>query len=112
MLRATADTLMMVDDNHRVLLYSFKGENKGRLFGGYAVLSRDGKKLCVESEPGRVRVFDAATLRELHEFTFGSQIVTANFAADGKRLLVLTDDETAVVLDVAVKAEPTAVSTK
>jgi hypothetical protein len=112
LLRATADTLMMVDDNHRVLLYSFKGDNRGRLFGGYAVLSRDGKKLCVESEPGRVRVYDAATLREEHEFTFGSQIVTANFAVDAKRLFVLTDDETAFILDLAAKAEPVTASTK
>jgi WD40 repeat protein len=112
-MRATGDTLMLVDNNHRVMLYSIRGEPKGRLFGGYAVLSKDGSKLAVEREPGRVFVYDTVTLREADQFTFGGEIVTAQFSSDSSRLFVLTDDETAIVLNLADgKPEVTTVGAK
>ena len=112
-LRATASTLLAIDTNHRVTLYSLKGEQKGRMFGGYAVLSSDGSKLAIEREPGRLLLYDAATLKEADEFTFGGEIVTAQFSSDAKRLFILTDDETAIVLNLAGgKADASTVSAK
>ncbi|HVP43569.1 MAG TPA: M48 family metalloprotease [Terriglobales bacterium] len=97
---AAGSTLLMLDDQQRVLLYSLKGVRLGRLFGGDAGLSPDGSKVVVEREPGRLAVYDVAGLRQRDELTFGARVSFADFSPDGKRLIVLTDDQTVFVLDV------------
>ncbi len=97
---ASGSNLLMLDDQQRILLYSFKGQRLGRLFGGDAALSPDGSKLAVEREPGRLVLYDVAGLHQRDEFTFGARVSFADFSLDGKRLIVLTDDQTVFVLDV------------
>lgn len=91
----------MLDSQNRVLLYSIKGERLGRVFGGDVILSPDGSNMAVEQEPGRLALYDVAGVRKRDVLTFGARITFAQFTADSKRLVVLTDDQTLFVFDVA-----------
>lgn len=92
---ASGDTVVMVDSNNRICLYSFKGEKEGCLFGGNVALSPDGRRLCVEREPGRLILYDIEKLRELDEMTFGSRVAHVNFTDDSSQFVVVTADQTA-----------------
>ena len=95
--QAAGDTVAMVDSNNRISLYSYKGVKKGRLFGGAVALSPDGRRLCVEREPGRLVLYDAEKLTQLDEMTFGSRVAFVEFTADSQKFVVLTADQTAFV---------------
>jgi WD40 repeat protein len=94
---AAGGTVAMLDNDNRVSLYSYKGEKKGRLFGGHVALSLDGNWLCVEREPGRLILYNVARLRELDEMTFGSRVSYVGFTPDSSQFVVLTADQTAYV---------------
>jgi hypothetical protein len=94
---AAGGTVAMLDSDNRVALYSYKGEKKGRLFGGNVALSLDGNSLCVEREPGRLILYDVERLRELDEMTFGSRVSYVGFTPDSAAFVVLTADQTAYV---------------
>lgn len=96
---AYGDRVVFVDSNSRLLIYSLKGERKGRLFGRQATLAKSGDVICLEREPGRLALYDLASLHKRDEFTFPSPLSYASFSDDGKRLLVLTDDQNVYVLD-------------
>ena len=94
---AAGGTVAMLDSVNRVSLYSYKGERKGRLFGGNLALSPDGNWLCVEREPGRLILYDAERLRALDEMTFGNRVSFVGFTPDSSQFVVLTADQTAYV---------------
>ena len=96
---ASGGIVAMIDSNNRTLLYSYKGERKGRLFGGSAALSLDGRRICLEQEPGRLALYDIATLRELDEMTFPERVEYAGFSADQRHLVVMTADQTVYVFE-------------
>jgi hypothetical protein len=70
--------------------------NKGRLFGGKAALSPDGRRICLEQEPGRLALYDVDQLRRLDEMTFPERVVYSGFS-DDRRLVVMTADQTVYV---------------
>jgi WD40 repeat protein len=94
---AAGGTVAMLDSHDRVSLYSYKGERKGRLFGGNLALSLNGNWLCVEREPGRLILYDVERLRTLDEMTFGSRVSYVGFTPDSSQFVVLTADQTAYV---------------
>lgn len=94
---AAAGIVAMIDSHNRTLLYSFKGERKGRFFGGEAALSPDGHRICLEQEPGRLALYDIDSPRELDQMTFPERVVYAGFSADNRHLVVMTDDQTVYV---------------
>ncbi len=94
---ATSGTVAMLDSNKRASLYSYTGEKKGRLFAFYAAVSHDGKRLCIEREPGRLVLYDIEGLKEVDEMTFGSRVSYVGFTPDSSQLVVLTADQTAYV---------------
>ena len=96
---AAGATMAILDNDNRVSLYSYKGERKGRLFGGHVALSLDGNRLCVEREPGRLILYDVTRMRELDEMTFGSRVAYVGFTPDSSQFVVLTADQTAYVFD-------------
>lgn len=59
----------------------------------------------MENEPGKLALYNLAaskeTLEPVQQFVFRSPASFAEFSADGKRLFVLTAEQTAFVLDVA-----------
>ena len=44
-------------------------------------------------------VYDLHTLKQSNEFYFASSVSAALFSGDGKRLFVLTNDQTVFILD-------------
>jgi hypothetical protein len=96
---AAGSTLLMLDDQRRVHLYSYKGTRIGTLFGGAATLSPEGA-VAVEREPGRLELYGGTDLRQGDELTFGSGVAFFGFTTDGKNLVVVTDDQTVFVIDV------------
>jgi WD40 repeat protein len=91
---AAGDWAIVSDTQNRILIYSLKtGELSGRVFGADATVSLTNKLLCVENEAGKLAVYDLETLTKRDEFVFSSPISMLRFSADGRRLFVLTDNQ-------------------
>ncbi len=102
---SAGDLLLISDTENRVLVYSLAdGEQKGRFFGGSPAASKAAGLLSVENERGQLAVYDLATMAKRDQFTFTSPVSLTRFSPDGKRLFVLTANQTAYVLNM----EPTA----
>jgi WD40 repeat protein len=100
------DWVVISDTQNRVLVYSLSsGEQKGRFFGGNSTIAKSSGLLCVENERGQLTVYDLATMQKRDQFIFSSPVSLAQFSADGKRLFVLTANQTAYVLDVAAQKQ-------
>lgn len=99
---AAGDTVIVTDSNNRVLVYSLKeGKQLARTFGDSPSISPDGKLLAIENDDGVISILEAATLRKHHELHFAHEIALTDFSTDGKRLFVLTRDQTAYMLDLS-----------
>jgi len=102
---AAGDYVVIADTQNRVLVYSLStGEQKGRVFGSRAVIGgMDGQSaglMCVENERGKLTVYDLTSLGKRDEFTFTHPVSLTTFSQDGKRLFVLTANQSAYVLNV------------
>jgi hypothetical protein len=103
---AVGDSVLLTDNRNRVLVYSLKtGELKGRVFGAYAAVSEVSKLLCVENERGRLIVYDLESMEKRDEFGFPTRISMLRFDKTGRRLFVLTHEQTVYILDVAALAK-------
>jgi WD40 repeat protein len=99
---AVGDWLVVTDNLNRVLLYSIsKGEQKAKWFGYRPQISLNGEHLCLANGRGHLVIYDLHTLKQTKEFSFANRISAYLFSEDGKRLFVLTNDQTAFILDVA-----------
>ena len=99
---AAGDWVIITDTQNRVLVYALKtGEQKGRAFGSYATVSLANNLLCVENETGKLAVYDLNTMEKRDEFVFSSPISMLRFSQDGRRLFVLTVNQTVYLLDVS-----------
>lgn len=99
---AAGDSVIITDTRNRVLVYSLStGEQKGRVFGGYATVSPVSKLLCVENETGKIAVYDLESMEKRDEFSFSNPISMLRFSRDGSRLFVLTIAQTVYILDAA-----------
>ncbi len=96
------DWVVIADSQNRVLVYALStGAQAGHVFGSRVSIGAAAGLLCVENGPGRLRLYDLATLRLRDEFTFAHAVSMSAFTPDGRRLLVLTADQVAYVLDVS-----------
>ena len=103
---AVGDSVIVTDSQNRVLIYSLQtGEQKGRVFGGYATVSTATKLLCVENETGKLAVYDLESLEKRDELSFSSPISMLRFSHDGRRLFVLTVAQTAYIIDTSAIAK-------
>jgi hypothetical protein len=75
-------------------------EEKGHFFGSYPIVSTSGL-LALDSEKRELNIYDLATAKQLRQCVFAEPVVLKAFSMDGKRLLVLTSDQTVYLLDVA-----------
>lgn len=99
---ASGDWVMVADTENRILLYSLKsGEQKARVFGDYATVSPDRKLLCVTNETGKMNIYRLADMQSLEQFVFASSVSVVEFTEDGKKLIVLTSNQTAHVFDIS-----------
>lgn len=97
---AVGEWIVISDSENRVLVYSLKtGEERGKAFGGRAAVARATGLLSVENERGQLTIYDLRTMAKRDTYTFPVPVSLARFSADGKRLFVLTANQTAYVLD-------------
>ena len=98
---ARGDRLLVSDSLNRVLVYSMaSGELKGYVFGDKPIISADGRRLAVSTGTGRFAVFDLDTLQRLTELRFRHEVPFAALSPDGSRLLAITADQQALVVEV------------
>jgi WD40 repeat protein len=110
---AVGDWLVVTDNLNRVLLYSVStGEQRAKWFGYGPRISRTGDRLCLSNGRGHLAVYDLHTLKQITEFSFTSRISGNLFSGDGKRLFVLTNDQTGYVLDVSAQSSAATSSQK
>jgi WD40 repeat protein len=110
---AAGDLLVVTDNRNRVLLYSISaGEQKAKWFGYRPQISRNGDRLCLANGRGKLAVYDLRTLKQTNEFLFADRVSADLFSEDGKRLLVLTNDQTSFILEVTGGSTGTVASTK
>jgi hypothetical protein len=93
--------LTFTDNNHRVLVYNMQGKRVGRFFGRKPAVSTTSGMLAIEREPGRLSIYDLASLTKRDELTFNASVEYAQFSADGKRLAILTEQQQVYVVDVS-----------
>jgi len=85
-----------------VLVYSLStGTQIGRAFGNDTAVGAETGLLSVENASGQLTLYDLATMTKKDEFTFTSYVAYAVFSPDGRKLFVLTGNQTAYVLDVS-----------
>lgn len=102
---ASGDRVVVTDNLNRVLVYSLAtGEQKGRAFGNYAAVSDALSLMCVENERGKIAVYDLSTMEKRDELIFSHPVSMLRFSGDGRRLLVLTSNQTVYVMDAAALA--------
>jgi len=106
---AAGDWLVVTDNLNRVLLYSAStGERKAEWFGYHPEISRNGEWLCLANGRGHLVTIDLRTLKQTSDLSFANHVSAYTFSGDGKRLLVLTDDQTVFVFDAAAGSATTA----
>ncbi|MBV9957941.1 MAG: M48 family metalloprotease [Acidobacteria bacterium] len=94
------DWVVVIDSQNRVLVYSLStGQLKQRFFGDRAAISPAENLLCVENEPGKLIIYDLNSGEKRDEFSFSSRVSLIQFAG-GKRLFVLTANQTAYLLGI------------
>ena len=92
--------VILRDDNNRVLVYSLKDGNlQHRFFGATAALNPRGNQIAVENYPGELTVYDLATGNIYARLRFKTAAVFTRFSLDGKRLLVVTAEQSAYAFD-------------
>jgi WD40 repeat protein len=109
---ATADCLVIADNQNRVLVYSFEGEPKGTIAGHSPEVSSKSDLLTVRTEPGELELYDLANAKQRTAYDFDSPVACNGFSADGKRFVVLTSDQVIYVLDPTAKAATNNVAAK
>jgi len=94
-----------------VILYSItSGKELGHVFGSAPAVSSTGGVYAVSSSEADVLVYGLADSKLRREYRFPVSVAFKKFSADGKKLFVLTRDQTAYVLDLnAVKEQPSGV---
>ncbi len=99
---AVNDWVIISDTQNRVLIYSLAtGEKKGQMFGGSPAVAPTSGLMCVENSSGQLTVYDLATMQKRDEFTFSHPVSLTRFSPDGKKLFVLTANQTAYTLDLS-----------
>ncbi len=99
--KAVGDWLVVEDNHNRVLLYSLStGEQVGRWFGYRPQVSLNGQRLCLANGRGHLIVYDLQSLKQIDDLYFSNSIVAHLFSADGSKLFVLTNEQTAFEFDV------------
>ena len=100
-----ADWAAVQTSSDRVLLYSMStGAGRGHLFGSKPALSEAGNLLTVISSPETLVLYDLPELRVRTQYNFPAPVAMNAFSGDGKRLFVLTRDQTAYILDLTAHA--------
>jgi hypothetical protein len=97
---SVGDFLICVKDEARVTVYSLSaGEIQSRLFGRYVSASA-ATGLLAAADGNHLRLYDLKTGTKKDEYSFSEVPVYTHFSGDGKRLLILTAEQSLFVMDV------------
>jgi len=96
------DAMVLIKDGVRVSLYSLvDGQLKTHLVGVTPSVSAESKLLALDLGSGRLGIYDSNSGVKLDQQFFPDEIAYTHFSSDGKRLFVLTEHQSAVILDVS-----------
>ena len=96
------DWVVVTDSQNRVRIYSLStGKQLGTVFGAFATINSNSRLLCVENERGQLTIYDLASMEKRDQLTFSNPLSMIRFSVDGKKLFVLSANQTAYVLDVS-----------
>lgn len=100
------DQILVSDAINRVTVYSLlTGEDKATFFGRTACVNPAGNLAGLENAEGDLTLYDLNTYQPREHYRFPAKIALTRFSADGKKLFVLTQDQTAYVVDTSVFAK-------
>jgi len=100
-------TIVFCRDAARVQVYSLEdGQLKAKLTGIRPAANAQSNLLALDLGSGRLGIYDLNSAIKLDEQVFPEPIVYTHFSADGQRLLVLTEDRYAFVLDMKDSHHP------
>jgi WD40 repeat protein len=104
---AAGDYVIVADTENRILVYSVAtGKQLGRIFGAWAGLAPSRRMLVAENEHGVLSFYSLPALEKTGQLVFSSDVSYLRFSDDGKRLFVLTADQTAILLDTTAIPTP------
>lgn len=99
---SAGDWLILVKDEVRITAVSLStGEERLKLTARGPALYGETGLLAVAEEGGHLLLYDLKSAERRDAFDFPNEVVYSRFSADGKRLLVLTQDQSVYVLDLA-----------
>jgi WD40 repeat protein len=108
-----ADWVALQVSGDRVLMYTLaSGKEAGHVFGHAPVISSTGGVFAVTTSEGEIKVYGLADSQLRRTYRFPVSIAYKKFSPDGKRLFVLTRDQTAYVLDLAASQEQPSITVK
>ena len=98
----SGDWVVISDNQNRTLVYSLSGgQQKAKVFGKLAAVSSVSNLLGVENGEGLLNLYELTSFSERNRFTFPTRVSFVRFSEDGKRLFVLTADQTVYLLSLA-----------
>ncbi len=93
--------LVLTDSQNRVLVYSISdGTLIHRFFGSEAAINPARNLIIVQNLPGELTCYELTNGDSQARLIFGTSAAFARFSSDGKRLFVLSGDQTAYTFDV------------
>ena len=106
------DWLVLHDSTNRVLSFSIKaGELQQRFFGANAAINPAKHQVAVENYPGELTIYNLSSGDAESRLLFSGRVAFLRFSLDGKRLFVLTDQQTAYAFEVEKMARLDGLST-
>ncbi len=93
------DRVVISDNRDRILIFDKQGQQMGRFFARSVKVSGPANTLCVNHPQGRMEFYDLTTLKKRDELVFPESVTIARLSGDGKRMLVVTADQTVYTLD-------------
>jgi hypothetical protein len=102
---SAADWLVAAVSSNRLLVYSLStGQQTGKLFGRKPVISGATGLLAAQNERGQLTVYDLSAGSKREQYVLASSIIFVEFAPDGKKLFVLTANQSAYLFGLAAAA--------
>lgn len=97
---SVGEAIIFLRDGVRVQLYSMlDGQLKAKLLGVRPSANAQSNLLALQTGPQLLAIYDLNTAAKLDEQIFSDPIIYTHFSEDGQRLLVLTQNQCAFVLD-------------
>jgi len=105
--KVDGDWVALQASGDRVLVFSIaRGKELGHVFGDAPAVSSAASAFAVSAGESEVNVYGLADSQLRHTYKFPVSIAYKKFSPDGKRLFVLTRDQTGYVLDLNATDKP------